>query len=207
LVGHDGATHQGVFDISFLRSVPNLIVASPSRVEDLRNLLFTAQNGLQSPLVIRYPRGQVYEKIEAPHFTNINFGKSRVMRHGRDMMLLGLGTIVNELEQVRQYLEEDFFEAGICDMLFVKPLDEAMLHDIFSRYDYVVTIEEHALLGGFGSLVAEFMVDNAYKKDLLRIGIPDDFVEHASPSEQRLALNLDAKGIAEQILDWLDQLG
>lgn len=206
LVGHDGATHQGVFDLSFLRGIPNLMIASPCRVEDLQNLLYTAQHGLSHPLVIRYPRGQVYEKTSIPNFTSIALGKSRMIRHGNDIMLLGLGTIANELELVSNYLNEDYFDAGICDVIFVKPLDEAMLHDVFSRYSEVVTIEEHALMGGFGSAVAEFMVDHGYTKNLLRIGIPDNFVEHASPSEQRLALNLDAKGIAEQILDWLDQM-
>jgi 1-deoxy-D-xylulose-5-phosphate synthase len=206
LVGHDGATHQGVFDLSFLRSIPNLMIASPCRVEDLQNLLYTAQHGLSHPLVIRYPRGQVYEKTSIPNYTSIALGKSRMIRHGNDIMLLGLGTLTNDLELVCDYLNEDYFDAGICDVLFVKPLDEAMLHDVFSRYDCIVTIEEHVLLGGFGGAVAEFMVDHGYTKNLLRIGIPDNFVEHASPSEQRLALNLDAKGIAEQILDWLDQM-
>jgi 1-deoxy-D-xylulose-5-phosphate synthase len=206
LVGHDGATHQGVFDISFLRNVPNLIIASPSRIEDLRNLMYTAQQNLKSPLVIRYPRGQVNQKIMNSNFQNIRFGKSRVLRPGKNIMLLGLGTIVNELEQVSDFLKEQHFDAGICDVIFVKPLDEALLHDVFLKFEYVVTLEEHVLMGGFGSAVAEFMVDNNYKNNLLRLGIPDEFVEHASPAEQKAYLKLDAKGISEKILNWLNQL-
>ncbi len=206
LVGHDGATHQGVFDISFLRNVPNLIIASPSRIEDLRNLMYTAQQNLKSPLVIRYPRGQVNQKIMNSNFQNIRSGKSRVLRPGKNIMLLGLGTIVNELEQVSDFLKEQHFDAGICDVIFVKPLDEALLHDVFLKFEYVVTLEEHVLMGGFGSAVAEFMVDNNYKNNLLRLGIPDEFVEHASPAEQKAYLKLDAKGISEKILNWLNQL-
>jgi 1-deoxy-D-xylulose-5-phosphate synthase len=204
LVGHDGATHQGVFDISFLRCVPNLIIAAPSSAEGLRDILFTAQLGINSPLVIRYPRGNILETAYSKILKRIPFGKSKINCHGQNIMIIGIGTIVQELEQVKLLLTKEGIDAGICDALFIKPLDEELLNKIFLDYRKIVTVEEHALIGGFGSAVAEFLVDGAYKNKLLRIGIPDEFVEHASQQEQREQFGLDANGIAQKILTWIE---
>ncbi len=203
LVGHDGATHQGVFDISFLRQVPNLMIASPSNALDLRNLLFSSQH-LQFPLVIRYPRGEAHGELNNEEFKPLPFGKSRSHKPGKDVMFLGLGCLVNELPAVVELLQQVGFDAGYCDMLFVKPLDKEKLHEIFSSTSNIVTLEEHALMGGFGSAVAEFMLDNNYKNRLLRLGIPDQFIEHASQHEQRRELQLDAHGIFTRVLHWMD---
>ena len=204
LVGHDGATHQGVFDLSFLRCVPNLIIAAPSSAEDLRDLLFTAQLGIHSPLVIRYPRGNILETSFSKTLKRISLGKSKIICHGQNIMIIGIGTIVQELAQVKLLLTKEGIHAGICDALFIKPLDEKLLNEIFIDYHKIITVEEHALMGGFGSAVAEFLIDGGYKNKLLRIGIPDEFVEHASQLEQRVQFGLDASSIAQKILDWIE---
>lgn len=204
LVGHDGATHQGVFDLSFLRAVPHLIIASPSSTKDLQNLIYTAQLGLKSPMVLRYPRGQVYEaSYQSNSLEPVQFGKSKILEQGEDVMIIGLGTVVNQLQDVRNNLLAQGLNVGVCDARFVKPLDEHLLHDILNDYPRIVTVEEHVLMGGFGSAIAEFMMDHNYKNDLFRIGIPDEFVDHSSQTEQREAYSLDAEGITRKILSWL----
>lgn len=206
LVGHDGATHQGVFDISFLRNIPNLVIASPSNAHQLRNLIYTAQLGITYPLVIRYPRGAVEAHFTPEAFQKIAMGKSKILTEGSDIMILGLGNVVETLLSVKELLSKVGVDAGVCDALFVKPLDELLLHDLMKRYSKVVTVEEHTLQGGFGSAVAEFIIDYGYSNRLLRIGIPDEFVEHASPDEQREVLGLNAEGLATKIKSWLETI-
>jgi 1-deoxy-D-xylulose-5-phosphate synthase len=204
LVGHDGATHQGIFDLSFLRAVPNLIIASPSSTKDLRNLIYTAQLGLKAPMVIRYPRGSVDEASYQPTpFEQIELGKSKILETGEEVMIIGLGTVVNQLKDVRKNLLAHGLKVGVCDALFLKPLDAVLLRQILKEFPKIVTVEEHVLMGGFGSALAEFISDHNYKIDLLRIGIPDEFVDHATQAEQRKAYHLDAEGITMKILTWL----
>lgn len=203
VVGHDGATHQGVFDISFLRMIPNLIIASPSTIEDLQNLLFTAQKNLKGPLVIRYPRGTTLDSSLSTGYKSIDFGKSKIINPGEKIMLIGIGTVVHELKKVQDLLLNHNLNVGICDAVFVKPLDTKLLLDVFNEYIHVVTIEEHALLGGFGSAILEFAADNNLHNKVLRIGIPDEFVEHATQAQQREQFALNAEGIASKILEWL----
>ena len=204
LVGHDGATHQGVFDISFLSCVPNLVISSPARVEDFRNLLYTAQLGVSNPWVIRYPRGTVFEKELNPPFRKIALGKSRPVRQGKDLMILAVGTILYEVLAAVDFLEAQQINAGICDLIFIKPLDEEFLLRVLSEQKYIVVVEEHVLSGGVGSSIASFILDRHFNNSLLRIGLPDEFVEHASPNEQRQKYRLDAQGISEQISFWYD---
>lgn len=203
LVGHDGATHQGVFDMSFLREIPNLLIASPSNSSQLRNLIYSAQQELKQPLVIRYPRGQASPLDPNESYKIMTFGKGKLIQEGTQIMILGIGTLVNILPEVTDLLNNKGLNAGYCDMIFVKPLDTELLHEMLQSYKYIVTVEEHALIGGFGSAVAEFMLDNNYQNSLLRLGIPDEFIEHASQSEQRESLRLDATGITNSIYDWI----
>ena len=204
LVGHDGATHQGVFDVSILRSIPNLIIASPSTAQDLRNLLYTATQNLSQPIAIRYPRGKVYlHPISAP-FKTLPIGKGFTVQNGKDVAVICHGTCYHELKIAVNNLEARGFSIGIYDMLFVKPFDETLMKQICKDYSKIITLEENVLIGGFGSCVAEFLVDKGYKNDLLRIGLPDTFVEHASQAEQRAQYGLDASGIEQKIAGFLN---
>jgi 1-deoxy-D-xylulose-5-phosphate synthase len=203
LVGHDGATHQGVFDIALLRSIPNLVIASPSSAIDLRNLLYTTTLGIENPIALRYPRGKVYLQDYQKPFESLEIGKGRTIQTGKDAAVLCLGTCYHELKIAAEKLAEKGISLGIYDMIFVKPLDEALLHEVCSSYQNIITIEEAALMGGFGSAVAEFMVDHSYKNRVLRLGLPDEFVEHASQAEQRAQYGLDASGMEKVIQEFL----
>lgn len=205
LVGHDGATHQGVFDLSFLRSVPNLQIASPSSAEQLKNLIYTAQKSLNAPLVIRYPRGYADVEGLTTSYFEMPIGKSIVVHEGDQIALLSLGTLLSEAKIAAQMLSKRGIRIGLFDMIFVKPLDEMMLHDIARTYSKIVVLEEAVLAGGFGSAVAEFLVDNGYKNDLMRIGLPDEFVAHASQDEQKAVFGLNATGISSKILTFLKE--
>jgi 1-deoxy-D-xylulose-5-phosphate synthase len=203
LVGHDGATHQGVFDVSLLRSIPNMMIASPSSAIDLRNLLYTTTLGIQHPIAIRYPRGKVYlEEYQKP-FKSLKIGKGRIVQTGKDAAVLCLGTCYHELKIAAANLGKQGISLGIYDMIFVKPIDEELLHEVCKNYKNIITIEEAALMGGFGSAVAEFMMDNTYKNNLLRLGLPDEFVEHATQAEQREQFGLDASGLEKKIQAFL----
>lgn len=203
LVGHDGATHQGVFDISLLRSVPNLMIATPSSAIDLRNLLFTVSQELKQPLVIRYPRGKVYLDTYQRMFEVIEIGKGKMIQEGEDAAVLCHGTCYHELKIAADKLKNQGISLGIYDMIFVKPLDEELLNDICSKHTKIITVEEGMLVGGFGSSVAEFITERGYSNSLLRIGLPDEFVEHASQAEQRAKFGLDASGLEKQIQEFL----
>lgn len=199
LVGHDGATHQGVFDLSFLRSVPNLQIASPSSAEQLKNLIYTAQKSLNTPLVIRYPRGYADVEGLTTSYFEMPIGKAEVVQEGEQIALLSLGTILSEAKIARQILAEQGILIGLFDMIFVKPLDEEILHHVAKNYKKIIVLEETVLAGGFSSAIAEFLADKAYKNNLLRIGLPDIFVEHASQEEQRELFGLTGKQIANRI--------
>lgn len=203
LVGHDGATHQGVFDIALLRSIPNMVIASPSSAIDLRNLLYITTLGIEHPITIRYPRGKVYLQEYQKPFESLEIGKGRIIQKGKDTAVLCLGTCYHELKIAAENLAQQGISLGIYDMIFVKPLDEELLHEVCKDYQNIITIEEAALMGGFGSAVAEFMVDNAYKNNLLRLGLPDEFVEHATQAEQREQFGLDASGLEKKIQEFL----
>ncbi len=203
LVGHDGATHQGVFDVALLRSIPNMVIASPSSAIDLRNLLYATTLGIENPIVLRYPRGKVYLQDYQKPFESLEIGKGRTIQTGKDAAVLCLGTCYHELKIAAERLAEKGVSLGIYDMIFVKPLDDALLHEVCSSYQNIITIEEAALIGGFGSSIAEFILDNGYKNNLLRLGLPDEFVEHASQTEQREQYGLDANGLEKIIKAFL----
>jgi 1-deoxy-D-xylulose-5-phosphate synthase len=195
LVGADGATHHGVFDLAYMRSIPNMIVSAPMDELELRHLLFTAQNENHGPFSIRYPRGcgcviDWRQPMEA-----IPIGKSRQLSEGSDLAVLTIGTVGIQTRRVIQMLQKDGINAAHYDMRFVKPLDEEALHSIFKSYKRVITIEDGVLQGGFGSAVLEFMADNQYNAVLKRIGIPDKFIDHGTTDELYREYGLDQQGI------------
>jgi len=205
IVGADGPTHHGVFDLAYMRSIPNMIVTAPMDELELRHMMFTAQNENHGPFSIRYPRGcgciiDWRQPMEA-----IQIGKCRQLTEGADLAVLSIGTIGVQAGRVIKMLQKDGINAAHYDMRFVKPLDEEALHHIFRTYKYVVTIEDGVLQGGFGSAVLEFMADHQYSSVFKRIGIPDKFVDHGTTDELYRELGLDQQGIYQTLKSFIQK--
>nr|WP_295929554.1 1-deoxy-D-xylulose-5-phosphate synthase [uncultured Dyadobacter sp.] len=201
LVGADGPTHHGVYDIAFMRCIPNMVVASPMNEQELRNMMYTAQlESFQSgtnAFTIRYPRGNGVMPDWKMPFEEIVIGKGRKLRNGSDLAILSLGPLGNFALNACEELQSQGIDAALFDMRFAKPLDEAMLHEIFSSYERVMTLEDGCLQGGFGSAVLEFMIDNGYTSQVKRLGISDAIVEHGEPQELYKECGIDVKGIVQ----------
>jgi 1-deoxy-D-xylulose-5-phosphate synthase len=207
LVGEDGPTHHGCYDIAYMRCIPNLIVSAPMNERELRNLMYTAQ--LESntlPFVIRYPRGEgVNADLQKDTmatkypFEAIQIGQGRKLKEGEEIAILSLGHLGNFAAAAIRDVRADGINPGHYDMRFVKPLDEVMLHEVFSKYAKIITIEDGTVVGGFGSAVLEFMNEHGYKADVKIMGIPDRLVEHGTPKELYREIGLDAAAIAETL--------
>lgn len=183
VVGADGPTHHGAYDIAYMRCIPKMIVSAPMNEQELRNLMYTAQYKNYGPFSIRYPRGNgVMPEWRTP-FELIEIGKGRKIKDGEHVAVLTIGAIGNYAVNAIRDLEVMGISAAHYDMRFVKPLDEAMLHDIFKKFDRVITVEDGCLMGGFGSAIVEFMTDNNYTANIKRLGIPDKFIEHGTQKE------------------------
>ena len=199
LVGDDGATHHGAFDIAFMRSVPNMIVAAPMDEIDLRNMLYTAQLRENGPFSIRFPRGRGnYPDWKKP-FKEIAIGKARILREGREIAILSIGNAGNLVTEALVKLDKLNISAAHFDMRFVKPIDEEILHQVFSAFSTVLTVEDGVIQGGFGSAVLEFMADNNYSSKVKRLGIPDKFIEHGSSLDLYKECGFDADSIVEEV--------
>ncbi|MFA5574412.1 MAG: 1-deoxy-D-xylulose-5-phosphate synthase [Brumimicrobium sp.] len=198
LVGADGPTHHGAFDIAYLRTVPNMIVSAPMDEIELRNLLFTAQNQKHGPFAIRYPRGRGNNIDWKQPFSEIPIGKGRKLRNGKDIAILTIGKTGLFVQKVTELLKD---EASIAhyDMRFVKPLDEELLHTVFQSFKFIITVEDGSLNGGFGSAVLEFMADNDYNSTVKRLGIPDQFITHGTQEELYKECGFDANGIIRAV--------
>ena len=198
LVGEDGATHHGAFDLASLRPIPNLIISSPLDECELRNLMYTAVRS-ESPFVIRYPRG----KGEKENWRNTPearpVGKGRKIREGKDVAILSIGSIGYEAIKAINELEGEGFSVVHYDMIYLKPIDEELLHEVGKNYKHVVTVENGTRKGGLGTAVIEFMADNNYSLQIKRIGIPDEFIEQGTIPELFRLCGMDAQGIAEAI--------
>jgi 1-deoxy-D-xylulose-5-phosphate synthase len=199
IVGADGATHQGVFDIAYLRSIPNIIICAPMNEEDLRNMLFTAQLKNHGPVAIRYPRGRGTSTDWQKPFKEIEIGKARLVKPGKDIAVLTIGHAGNLVEEALLKLEEDHLDAEHWDMRFAKPLDQECLHGIFKYFKNILVVEDGVIAGGFGSAVIEFMCDNGYQANVKRLGVPDDFIDHGTPSELYKQCGYDADSIYKAI--------
>ncbi len=199
LVGDDGPTHHGVFDISFLRTVPNLIISAPKDEQELRNLIYT---GLESgkPFAVRYPRGNALG-VEIKDFEKIKIGSWEKLIEGRDIAILGVGRYVQRALEVKKELKNRGFSPTVINARFIKPMDEKMLREILSSHKYIITMEDGSLNGGFGSAVAEFMVDNQYTNTLIRFGIPDKFIEHGKVELLEKDLGLLPEQMVEKIVN------
>ncbi|MDG1315405.1 MAG: 1-deoxy-D-xylulose-5-phosphate synthase, partial [Flavobacteriaceae bacterium] len=188
LVGEDGATHHGVFDLAFLRCVPNLIIFAPRNERELRNIMYTAQKGLEHPIAIRYPRGRGVTPNWKSPFEAIEIGTGVQLEQGEDLAILSIGAISNAVTEAI-----DGLNCGHYDMRFVKPLDKSLLHTIFKTHSTLITIEDGVENGGFGSAVLEFAATHRYKNDVVVKGIPDKFIEHGAIDSlhEHLGLNAD----------------
>jgi 1-deoxy-D-xylulose-5-phosphate synthase len=184
IAGADGPTHHGAFDIAYFRSIPNMIVSAPMNEEELRNLMYTAQlDETPGCFSIRYPRGNgVMVEWKTP-FKKIEIGKGRKVKDGKDVAIVSIGTAGNLVTEAIQALEKENISVAQYDMRFAKPIDEELLHEVFTKFDKVITVEDGCIMGGMGSAVLEFMADNQYAAHVKRLGIPDKFIEHGEPSE------------------------
>jgi 1-deoxy-D-xylulose-5-phosphate synthase len=198
LVGDDGATHHGAFDLAFMRSVPNMIVAAPMDEIDLRNMLYTAQLKEHGPFSIRFPRGRGSHIEWKNAFNEIPIGKGRVIREGNDIAILSIGNAGNLVTKALQKLELMNISAAHYDMRFVKPIDEEMLHQVFSKFNAILTVEDGVIQGGFGSAILEFMADNNYSAKIKRLGIPDKFIEQGSSQDLYIECGFDSDSIAQE---------
>ncbi len=197
LVGGDGATHHGAFDLTYLRCIPNLTIAAPMNAIELRNMLYTAQLRPRGPFAIRYPRGRGLSADWRKEFDEIPVGKGRQIKEGSDIAILALGHTSNFALEASEKLEEEQVAAAVFDMRFLKPLDEQVLHQVFKSFDRIITIEDGVLKGGFGSAILEFMSDNAYQARIKRLGIPDRFIDHGTQQELYAECGYDVHGICQ----------
>lgn len=179
IVGEDGATHHGIFDMAYLRCIPNLIIFVPSDEIELRNILYTASLGLDNPIAIRYPRGRGTILDWQKPFSEIEIGKGRCLLKGSELAILAIGNMVNNaIEAIASQPKER--DIACYDMRFVKPMDENMLHQIFRTHPKIITVEDGVILGGFGSAICEFAVKFKYNNIIMTLGIPDLFPQHGT---------------------------
>lgn len=203
MVGADGATHQGTYDIAYFRCLPNMVVSAPMNEQELRNLMYTAMLDAEEygkrAFSIRYPRGQGVMPDWRKPFERLPIGKGRMIQDGEHLAILTIGHIGNLVVEACQALAEEGYHPAHYDMRFVKPLDEALLHDVFGRFDKIITVEDGCLMGGFGSAVLEFMADHGYQAQVLRLGVPDRVVEHGTQEEQYKECGYDKQSIRSAV--------
>ena len=199
LVGADGATHHGAYDLAYFRCIPNMIVSAPMNEQELRNLMYTAQLKECGPFSIRYPRGNgVMLDWETP-FEEIIIGEGRQISEGNEVAILSIGHPGNFTTKARENMEQKGYSIAQYDMRFVKPLDEKLLHQVFKKHNKVITVEDGCLQGGFGSAILEFMADYNYQAEVKRLGVPDDFIHHGTQAELWRECNYDSQAIEEAI--------
>jgi len=190
LVGEDGATHHGVFDLAYLRCIPNLIIVAPRNEIELRNIMYTAQKGLAQPIAIRYPRGRGITPNWESEFEALEIGTGVQLEQGENLAILSVGAISNAVSEAINGLS-----CAHYDMRFIKPLDERLLHSIFKTYPKIITIEDGVIRGGFGSAVLEFAAMHHYKNEVFVKGIPDVFIDHGAVNTLYETLELDTESL------------
>jgi 1-deoxy-D-xylulose-5-phosphate synthase len=205
LVGEDGPTHHGCYDIAYMRCVPNMIVAAPMNEAELRNMMYTAQLDSHTlPISIRYPRGEGVMPEWKTEMKEIEIGKGRKLKDGEGIAILSFGHPGNFAASAIRELKNNGINPAHYDMRFAKPIDEEMLHEVFSKFDKVVTIEDGTVVGGFGSAVLEFMAAHNYRAEVKIMGIPDSLVEHGTPKQLYEEVGIDANGIAKTVREMMD---
>ena len=204
LVGEDGATHHGCYDIAYMRCIPNMVVSAPMNEKELRNLMYTSQlETTKNPFVIRYPRGEGTMAEWKTPFEEIQIGKGRKLKDGQDIAILSFGHPGNFAAAAIREVKTEGINPAHYDMRFVKPLDEELLHEVFSKFNKIITIEDGTVVGGFGSAVLEFMNEHGYKADVKIMGIPDRLVEHGSVKQLYNEIGLDANAVANTLREMM----
>lgn len=206
LAGADGPTHHGAYDLAYMRCIPHITVAAPMNEEELRNLMFTAQQENMGPFCIRYPRGNgVMVNWKTP-FKAIPVGKGRKIKDGEEIAILTIGTVGNYAVQACEMLEKEGLSPAHYDLRFVKPLDEQLLHEVFTRFKKIITVEDGCITGGFGSAIAEFMIDKGYSASIKRLGIPDEYIEHGEQLELHTECGYHPEGIANAVREMINNM-
>ncbi len=200
LVGQDGATHHGVFDLAYLRCIPNMIISAPRNEVELRNIMYTAQLGLDHPIAIRYPRGRGITVDWQQPFEAIEIGKGVCLQEGTNIAVLSIGTIAKNVTEAIDLVDNKASVAHY-DLRFVKPLDEKLLHSVFKKFDNIITIEDGTINGGFGSAILEFASKHKYNNSIAVLGVPDIFINHGTIEELQQLCIIDAVSISNQIND------
>ena len=203
LVGADGATHHGAYDLAYMRCIPNMIVSAPMNEEELRNLMFTAQLPNRGPFTIRYPRGRGVLSKWKTAMKEIQIGKGRRLLNGNDIAILSVGHPGNFVAEAAEQLKAIGVSIAHYDMRFVKPIDELMLHEVFTKFKKVITVEDGCIMGGFGSAVIEFMADQKYQAEVVRLGVPDKYIHHGTQKELWSDCGYDADGIIDTVIKTL----
>jgi 1-deoxy-D-xylulose-5-phosphate synthase len=204
LVGADGATHHGAYDLSYMRCIPNMVVSAPMDEAELRNLMFTAQQKDMGPFSIRYPRGKGVMTEWKTAMKEIKVGTGRKVNSGNDVAILTIGHPGNFAQDAIEELKDSGASVAHYDMRFVKPIDETMLHEVFTKFDKVLTVEDGCLMGGFGSAVIEFMADQKYSAEVVRLGIPDAYIQHGTQQELWEECGFDKNAIVKTIKEMLN---
>ena len=201
IVGSDGSTHQGIFDVSFLTSIPNMTVMAPKNKWELSDMLKFAID-FDGPIAIRYPRGEAYcglHEFRKP----IELGESEMIYEGSRVLLYPFGSMVKRAEEVVDLLKEQGVEAGLCNARFAKPLDYDYLSKAAAKYDIIVTMEENVLTGGFGQQVENYLSENGFSGKVVKIAVPDKFIQHGSVTKLFELLEMDSKSICKKVLEEL----
>lgn len=204
LVGEDGVTHQGAFDMSYMRCVPNMTVAAPMNEHYLRNLMYTVQSGDYGPFAIRYPRGEGALVDWKNEMATIEVGKGRKLCDGDNVAILSIGHIGNNVQKLVQELKNEGVNVAHYDMIFLKPLDESILHDVGKKYDNIITVEDGTIVGGLGTAVIEWLCEHNYHKNVVKIGIPDKFIPHGTIKELYELCKMDNESIKGVVLSMIN---
>lgn len=199
LVGADGPTHHGAYDLAYFRCIPKMIVSAPMDELELRNLMYTAQAENNGPFSIRYPRGKGIVTDWKKPFKKLKIGEGRRLKNGSDIAIVTIGWVGSFIDRVEEKLANKDVSISHYDMRFLKPIDEVILHEVFSKFDKVITVEDGTIVGGLGSAVVEFMSDNGYSAQVKRLGVPDDYIEHGTQNELYKECGYDVDGIVETI--------
>jgi 1-deoxy-D-xylulose-5-phosphate synthase len=204
LVGADGPTHHGTFDLTYLRLIPGMVIMAPKDEAELRNMLYTAVEHCEGPVALRYPRGSALGVPVDKFFTKYELGKAEKLSEGSDVALLAVGSMVEYAKQASEILLRNGINCEVVNMRFIKPLDSELIEETALRHLKIVTIEENNIPGGFGSAVLELLAEKNLKNDVLRIGLPDKFVDHGTQPELHKMLGIDAEGIALKVKDFCE---
>jgi 1-deoxy-D-xylulose-5-phosphate synthase len=202
IVGADGPTHQGMYDIAYLRCLPNLVIMAPKDEAELQRMIVTGVNHTDGPIAMRYPRGNGYGvPLMEEGWEPLPIGKAEILRNGDDLLILGYGSMVNPALQTAEILSEHGVEATVINARFAKPLDTELILPLAQRIGRVVTLEEGCVMSGFGSAVAEALLDNNVTVPVMRVGVPDLLVDHAKPDESKADLGLTPSQMAARVLE------